>query len=34
LANFVLLIGAGFIRNWGGWLVDDVPEFFCSVAPK
>ncbi len=22
--NYVLLVGAGFSRNWGGWLADDV----------
>lgn len=29
-SNQLLLLGAGFSRNWGGWLSDDVFEYIIS----
>ena len=28
----ILLTGAGFSRNWGGWLADDAFEYLLSCA--
>lgn len=28
--HFVLLLGAGFSRNWGGWLADEVFEYLLG----
>ena len=28
--NFVLLLGAGFTRNWGGWLASEVFEYLLG----
>lgn len=28
--NYVLLLGAGFSRNWGGWLADEVFEYLLG----
>ncbi len=30
--NYVLLTGAGFSRNWGGWLADECFEYLLSCA--
>ncbi len=29
-ANFILLLGAGFSRNWGGWLASEVFEYLLG----
>jgi hypothetical protein len=29
--NCILLIGAGFSRNWGGWLADEVFDYLIGV---
>jgi hypothetical protein len=26
----ILLLGAGFSRNWGGWLADEVSDYLMS----
>ena len=31
--NYVLLLGAGFSRNWGGWLADEAFEYLLG-APQ
>src|SRR5262245_48599767 len=31
MPNYVLLTGAGFSRNWGGWLVDEAFEYLLST---
>ena len=28
--NFVLLLGAGFSRNWGGWLASEAFEYLLG----
>jgi hypothetical protein len=28
--NYILLLGAGFSRNWGGWLADEVFEYLLG----
>lgn len=28
--NFLLLLGAGFSRNWGGWLADEAFEYLIG----
>jgi hypothetical protein len=30
LTNYILLTGAGFSRNWGGWLADECFEYLLS----
>jgi hypothetical protein len=30
--NYILLTGAGFSRNWGGWLADECFEYLLSCA--
>src|SRR5260370_29478951 len=30
--NYVLLTGAGFSRNWGGWLADECFEYLLGCA--
>jgi hypothetical protein len=30
--NYVLLTGAGFSRNWGGWLADECFEYLLSCS--
>src|SRR5262245_8305654 len=30
MANHVLLLGAGFSRNWGGWLGPEVHEYLLG----
>jgi hypothetical protein len=35
--RFVLLLGAGFSRNWGGWLADEVSDYLLTcpqLAPS
>ena len=29
--KFYLLLGAGFSRNWGGWLASEVEEYLLSL---
>ena len=29
-ANLILLLGAGFSRNWGGWLASEVFEYLLG----
>lgn len=28
--NTLLLLGAGFNRNWGGWLADEVVDYLLA----
>src|SRR5665213_3357288 len=30
--NFILLLGAGFSRNWGGWLTNEVFEYLLGCT--
>jgi hypothetical protein len=30
--NYVLLLGAGFSRNWGGWLAAEAFEYLLGCA--
>jgi hypothetical protein len=36
MTNYVLLLGAGFSRNWGGWLIKETFEYLlgCSLDAK